>query len=326
MLLGWSFRMRQPKHSVSVELPEAFAEFMRDVHQRIEDGDEAATSIESDDLLQCECVYGGLIDIANWQYGFRYFRTDNRTWDFILRADEISSIANGSTTHLTLWQCEKECGCFYASADAYCVHCDSIHQFDEHESPLRLYEPNADDSTRPEMANLRKVGLAILDYHHNHGCFPPHANVDASGKPLHSWRSLILPFLDEDGVFNMIDFDQPWDSDANKKVWDHQPSVYFSADCDPPRTQVVAVVGSKTIWPTSHRRRWTEITSGTSFTIAAVWANKLNTNWIEPADPDVDEVASDFVDHGKMVSVFVDGHVETIRDVSVERLRELLFI
>jgi|GEM_PF-4097317 len=47
---------------------------------------------------------------------------------------------------------------------------------------------------------------------------------------------------------------------------------------------------------------------------------------MQPVDPDVDEVSSDFVDHGRMVSVFVDGHVETIRDVSVERLRELLFI
>lgn len=317
--------MRKSKHSVSVELPTAFTEFIRDVQQRIMDGDEAATTIESDDLLQCECVYGGLYDISNRRYGFRYFHTDDHTWDITLDADEISAIATGSTTHVNLWQCKKECGCFYSSEDSYCTHCDSIRHFDNYESRLQLHQPDADDNTLKVMANLRKVGLAILDYHREHDFFPPHATTDDSGN-LHSWRSLILPFLDEVAIFDMIDFDQPWDSESNKKLWNHQPSVYSSADCDPPLTQIVAVVGTETIWPNSQHRAWTEITSGTSFTIAAVRANQLTVNWMQPADPDVDATVNDFQDSNELIAVFVDGHVETVRDVSEERLRELLFI
>ena len=124
----------------------------------------------------------------------------------------------------------------------------------------------------------------------------------------------------------MIKFDHPVNSESNMKVWNHQPSVYSYADCDPPMTQIMAVVGSETIWPNSQQRAWTEITSGTSFTIAAVPANSRTLNWMRPADPDVDTVVNDFDDSRELIAVFVDGHVETARNASKERLRELLFI
>src|SRR5260370_743998 len=44
--------------------------------------------------------------------------------------------------------------------------------------------------------NLKQIGLALHNYHDVYGSFPPAYFVDASGKPMHSWRVLILPFLD----------------------------------------------------------------------------------------------------------------------------------
>ncbi|HEY2759688.1 MAG TPA: DUF1559 domain-containing protein [Pirellulales bacterium] len=38
--------------------------------------------------------------------------------------------------------------------------------------------------------NLKLIGLALLNYHHDHGSFPPAYVADASGKPLYSWRVL----------------------------------------------------------------------------------------------------------------------------------------
>ena len=39
------------------------------------------------------------------------------------------------------------------------------------------------------------------NYHDEHGSFPPAYIADASGKPMHSWRVLILPYLDEKGLY-----------------------------------------------------------------------------------------------------------------------------
>lgn len=41
--------------------------------------------------------------------------------------------------------------------------------------------------------NLRQIALALHNYEQVCKCLPPAYTVDASGRPLHSWRTLILP-------------------------------------------------------------------------------------------------------------------------------------
>jgi len=43
--------------------------------------------------------------------------------------------------------------------------------------------------------HLKGLGLAFHTYHDAYGSFPPAYTVDADGRPLHSWRVLILPFI-----------------------------------------------------------------------------------------------------------------------------------
>ena len=45
--------------------------------------------------------------------------------------------------------------------------------------------------------NLKQIGLALHNYHDLYGSFPPAFTVDSNGMPLHSWRTLILPFIDQ---------------------------------------------------------------------------------------------------------------------------------
>lgn len=174
---------RKPKRSVTVELPSDFTSFMRDVIQRIADGDEAATTIESDDLLQCDRVYGGLYDVAGQRFGFRYFHADDATWDLDLDAQQIAQIANGTLTALNLWQCSGgKCDCLHAAKDSYCAHCDSIRHYDDYESRLRIHHPDESPEVLATMANLRRIGLAILDYHREHEHFPPAQTHDEYGR------------------------------------------------------------------------------------------------------------------------------------------------
>ena len=61
--------------------------------------------------------------------------------------------------------------------------------------------------------NLKSIGRAIDAYSREHGALPPPFSVDAEGHPLHSWRVLLLPYLDE-GAAGAIDVEQRWDDPA----------------------------------------------------------------------------------------------------------------
>ena len=75
--------------------------------------------------------------------------------------------------------------------------------------------------TRPPFAlrnNLRQIALALQSYHQANGCFPPAYVADKNGKPMHSWRVLILPYLGFDDLYKAYDFTEPWDGPNNKKT------------------------------------------------------------------------------------------------------------
>src|SRR5579864_1381633 len=44
--------------------------------------------------------------------------------------------------------------------------------------------------------NLKQIALALSNYEQANSALPPAFTVDAEGKPLHSWRTLILPYLE----------------------------------------------------------------------------------------------------------------------------------
>ena len=45
--------------------------------------------------------------------------------------------------------------------------------------------------------NLKQLALAMHMYHEQHGSFPPAYVADENGTPMHSWRVLLLPYLEE---------------------------------------------------------------------------------------------------------------------------------
>lgn len=74
--------------------------------------------------------------------------------------------------------------------------------------------------------NLKQIGLALHRYHDVHGTFPPLYTVDEEGKPLHSWRVLILPYLESDALYRSIRLDEPWDSEHNQQFHNMNIMVY----------------------------------------------------------------------------------------------------
>jgi hypothetical protein len=74
--------------------------------------------------------------------------------------------------------------------------------------------------------NLVRIGLALHNYYARADEFPPAVVYGPDGKPWHSWRVLILPYLGQNDLYRAYDFNQPWDSPKNRALLDKMPEVY----------------------------------------------------------------------------------------------------
>ena len=60
--------------------------------------------------------------------------------------------------------------------------------------------------------NLKQISLAMHSYHDVYGSLPPAYTIDEEGRRLHSWRTLLLPYLEAGQIYEQLDLSQPWDS------------------------------------------------------------------------------------------------------------------
>lgn len=75
---------------------------------------------------------------------------------------------------------------------------------------------------------LHKIGVALQNYYDEYGVYPPAIAYDAGGRPMHSWRVLILPHLGqaEEKLYKRYRLDEPWDGPNNRALADEMPRVY----------------------------------------------------------------------------------------------------
>ncbi len=132
--------------------------------------------------------------------------------------------------------------------------------------------------------NLKQIGLALHNYLSANGHFP--ADVRSKdGKPLLSWRVQILPFLDQQGLFNEFHLDEPWDSPHNRDLAAKMPSVFahpVSNDV-PDMTFYRGFMGKQALFDPKvpEGTRIESITDGTSNTMALVEAKEA-VPWTKP--------------------------------------------
>lgn len=123
--------------------------------------------------------------------------------------------------------------------------------------------------------------------------------TDADGQPMHSWRVLILPYIEEKKLYDQYDFSEPWNSPHNSQLLSHQPSVYRlhgADDVDSGETNYLAVVGTGTMWPGNGSRDYDSVTDGISNTIHIVENVGSGILWMEPRDLDIDSMAMTLAD------------------------------
>lgn len=135
--------------------------------------------------------------------------------------------------------------------------------------------------------NLKVLGLALLNYQFEHGRFPPAYIADEHGKPMHSWRVLILPYLDRAALHRAYRFDEPWNGPNNRKLADHGLSIFNCPEDDSEpsmRTSYMVVVGPNTMFPGSKSTQLSDISDGQAETIMLVEVAGSDVHWMEPRD------------------------------------------
>ncbi len=105
----------------------------------------------------------------------------------------------------------------------------------------------ADSSSR-----LQTLQIATFRYQAERGTLPPAFTVDAQGRPLHSWRVLILPYINDatKALYEQIRLDEPWDSPHNRQFAAQTPDVFRRPE-DAPDSHLAAysvIVGPNSLY------------------------------------------------------------------------------
>ncbi len=214
---------------------------------------------------------------------------------------------------------------------------------------LRYRAQHEGAKDRPCGDNLRKIALALQQYRQYFGSLPPAYVADKSGRPLYSWRVLILPFLEGRKVYQQYKFNQPWDGPNNRRLIVYRPREYAcpgdknASRLGATETSYVAVVGPGTVWPGGTGRKSDDLPENAGDTILLVEVAASDIQWTQPRDLTLEEacrgingkppcISSPHVRFGDYVqiesrgaqAVFVDGSVRFVpQDTPPETLKRL---
>lgn len=129
--------------------------------------------------------------------------------------------------------------------------------------------------------NLHQIGLALRQYQETYNTLPPVRDGDFPGRPRPSWRVLVLPGLEEAGVFRKYNQSEPWNSPSNGSPAHYIVASYVCRmDGDTPtRTNYVAVLGSDGDWLPPHQPE-----PNGSNPVRVVEVCDSDIHWMEPRD------------------------------------------
>jgi hypothetical protein len=140
--------------------------------------------------------------------------------------------------------------------------------------------------------NLKQIGLAIHNYHVTRKKMPQNITSE-DGTPLLSWRVAILPFIEQNELYQEFKLDEPWDSRHNIKLLDRMPAIFkHPGIVTAPGTTVYQRPVGKGLMSPVGKLGFRDVTDGLSNTIMSLESLREDAvKWTKPEDVRLD---SDF--------------------------------
>lgn len=138
--------------------------------------------------------------------------------------------------------------------------------------------------------NARLIAQALNAYADDYKTYPPPIVTDSKGKPLYSWRVLLLPYLQQQALYDKFALAEPWDSETNHPLAYSIPSVYSSpASSGWGEYSYGLITGPGTLFPQSGPLGPDDISDPLQLTLLVVeMARPPNSQqvWTQPGDLD----------------------------------------
>ena len=141
--------------------------------------------------------------------------------------------------------------------------------------------------------SFAQVSLALHNYHDTYGSYPPAFIVDENGKPMHSWRVLILPFVDGAELYSAYDFHEPWNGPNNSKLTHRMPETFrsYTEPKSTSYTNIVVITGPDTAFPGAKSTRLQDFRDGGENTIMLAEIANSRIPWLAPVDLSVETMS-----------------------------------
>jgi type II secretory pathway pseudopilin PulG len=175
--------------------------------------------------------------------------------------------------------------------------------------------------------HLKQLALAMQNYHDVFNALPPAIVTDDNGNALYSGRVLLLPFMEQQSLYDQFDKSQAWDSPTNLPLSKTDIVTFI----DPAATKRISgqtdylfVVGKGTVFePKAGEKGWlkrsmADLLDGTSNTMFMVEIKNDIKNsgihWSEPRDLNISApMPLPPGNHPNVnLAVFYDGHTTAI--------------